>query len=187
LSSDYLDNVEVIKGIVQFGEPVNIIQHPKGRRKEVVLSNNWVNEIKRDHIWYAADADYSSSGSPVFNQQWQLVALHHAAVGHVEKDPEKEGGYVIIPNEKTGDFNISNEEGVRVCKIVKHLSGPQLTSLRASSLSKAQKLKKFILEFVEIQDPEILSSLNKEKEGENEEDRLETSEPALSKPPLLSK
>ncbi|RCJ20497.1 hypothetical protein A6S26_26615 [Nostoc sp. ATCC 43529] len=89
------------------GEPVNIIQHPKGKRKQVILSSNRVTEIYKQFIRYKADADFSSSGSPVFNQQWQLVALHHAAVADI--------------NDSKTMFEITAEEGVRTCEIVKDL------------------------------------------------------------------
>jgi hypothetical protein len=59
------------------GERVNIIQHPAGRPKEVVLHENAVTRITQDHIYYRADTEGGSSGSPVFGDQWELVGLHH--------------------------------------------------------------------------------------------------------------
>ena len=60
------------------GERVNIVQHPKGRRKEISLHDNKVNYVYDVGIRYTADTEGGSSGSPVFNNQWNLVALHHA-------------------------------------------------------------------------------------------------------------
>lgn len=60
------------------GERVNIIQHPRGRRKELSLHDNKVNYIYDIGIRYTADTEGGSSGSPVFNNEWNLVALHHA-------------------------------------------------------------------------------------------------------------
>ena len=60
-------------------ERVFIIQHPNGGRKQIVM---WANEVVR--IWgkyrlqYTADTMQGSSGAPVFNNQWQVVAIHHA-------------------------------------------------------------------------------------------------------------
>jgi hypothetical protein len=104
-----LVDLQTLKKRSEFGEPVNIIQHPKGRRKEVILSNNRIKEIYRDFILYEADADFSSSGSPVFNQQWQLVGLHHAAVA---KESEEE---------ESKKFTIEGHEGVRTCRIIKNI------------------------------------------------------------------
>jgi Trypsin-like peptidase domain len=91
------------------GEPVNIIQHPKGKRKEITLSSNRVQKIFKDFIQYEADADFSSSGSPVLNQQWQLVGLHHAAVA---QETEENG---------LKKLQIAGQQGVRICQIVKDL------------------------------------------------------------------
>lgn len=60
------------------GERVNIIQHPQGRPKEVSLHDNKVSYIYDVAIRYRADTEGGSSGSPVFNNNWELVALHHA-------------------------------------------------------------------------------------------------------------
>ncbi|MBX6314438.1 MAG: trypsin-like peptidase domain-containing protein, partial [Isosphaeraceae bacterium] len=61
-------------------EKVNIIQHPRGRPKELALQDNQV--VKADHVVvrYSCDTEPGSSGSPVFNNRWRLVALHHASV-----------------------------------------------------------------------------------------------------------
>ena len=98
--------LKIPQGQSMEGEPVNIIQHPKGKRKQVILSSNRVTNIYEKFIQYKADADFSSSGSPVFNQQWQLVALHHAAVAKTKDDSTLE---------------IEVEQGVRTCEIVKDL------------------------------------------------------------------
>ena len=36
-------------------------------------------EVGERYVHYKTPTDPGSSGSPVFNQKWQLVALHHAA------------------------------------------------------------------------------------------------------------
>lgn len=59
--------------------PLNILQHPEGEQMKVSLSNNGVvktNEV-RGLVLYVNAAKPGSSGSPCFNQDWQLVALHH--------------------------------------------------------------------------------------------------------------
>lgn len=59
-------------------ERVNIIQHPRGREKEIAIRNNEVILIQNHVIHYRTDTEPGSSGSGVFNDQWKLVALHHA-------------------------------------------------------------------------------------------------------------
>jgi hypothetical protein len=56
----------------------NIIQHPSGRRKEVALQNNVIQKLFENAVRYETDTEPGSSGSPVFDNLWQLVALHHA-------------------------------------------------------------------------------------------------------------
>jgi len=59
------------------GEAANIIQHPDGRMKEVVLRENVLVSRLSHVLHYVADTQPGSSGSPVFNDQWQAIALHH--------------------------------------------------------------------------------------------------------------
>jgi endonuclease G, mitochondrial len=59
------------------GEVVNVVQHPNGRYKEVVLRENRLVARAPQALHYVADTLPGSSGSPVFNNQWQAVALHH--------------------------------------------------------------------------------------------------------------
>lgn len=68
------------KGKAVVGEPVTIIQHPKGERKQVVLRNNRILEAPGEFLYYETDTEPGSSGSLVFNGQWEVVALHHAGV-----------------------------------------------------------------------------------------------------------
>ena len=60
------------------GLRLNIIQHPRGRKKEVVVQQNTTTDVHANVIHYYSDTDYGSSGSPVFNNTWDLMALHHA-------------------------------------------------------------------------------------------------------------
>ncbi len=62
------------------GDRAHIIQHPRGRRKEIVLQNNEVIQDTGLLLHYASDTDIGSSGSPVFDNRWQVIALHHAAL-----------------------------------------------------------------------------------------------------------
>ena len=86
-------------------ERVNIIQHPQGRRKEVVLQDNKIVYVKKSVLLYKADTQPGSSGSPVFNNGWELVALHHAAGEHDETSKAW-----------------LNNEGIRISSIVGYLN-----------------------------------------------------------------
>ena len=84
------------------GQHVNIIQHPRKRRKEVAVQRNHLTNIYVNRVRYQTDTEPGSSGSPVFNNQWDLIAIHHAA------------------GEKQNSVWISNE-GMRIDKIVADL------------------------------------------------------------------
>jgi endonuclease G, mitochondrial len=69
------------------GEFVTIIQHPNGDEKFISIRENKVLQIgaapggfERDFLWYSSDTAPGSSGSPAFNDGWQVVAVHHRGV-----------------------------------------------------------------------------------------------------------
>lgn len=88
------------------GDFVSIIQHPSGSRKQVALRENRLLVVLDRHLHYTTDTQPGSSGSPVFNDQWEVVALHHASVRDTER-PEL-GGYV--------------NEGVRVSRLLEFVA-----------------------------------------------------------------
>lgn len=59
------------------GEPVTVVQHPDGDYKQVVLRENRIVHRGDNVLHYIADTEPGASGSPVFNDAWQVVALHH--------------------------------------------------------------------------------------------------------------
>lgn len=65
------------------GDSINIIQHPRGGLKQIALRKNEIIEIPNgiaDFLYYTTDTEPGSSGSPCFNDQWEIVALHHSGV-----------------------------------------------------------------------------------------------------------
>jgi V8-like Glu-specific endopeptidase len=57
---------------------VNIIQHAGGRAKQISLYHNIVAYADADLVQYYTDTLPGSSGSPVFDSNWNLVAVHRA-------------------------------------------------------------------------------------------------------------
>ena len=94
------------------GEFVTIVQHPQGRKKQISLRENRIVDLPDDFIHYEADTEPGSSGSPVFNDQWEIVALHHASV----PTPEQ--------NELGGFLN----EGIRASRILRFLDEAELSA-----------------------------------------------------------
>jgi len=89
-------------GKILEGEYVSIIQHPNGGPKSVTIRENRVSSIFDDFVHYLTDTEPGSSGSPVFNDQWVVVALHHSGV----PDPDKKNEW--IGNEGIRISSISN-------------------------------------------------------------------------------
>ena len=59
--------------------PVKIIQHPRGRSKEIVRRNTPITQVYSDMIHYQADTQGGSSGSPVFSLDGNsVIAIHRA-------------------------------------------------------------------------------------------------------------
>jgi endonuclease G len=102
-----------ITGKVSEGEWLTIIQHPNGGRKQVCVRENKFVKRTNDMLWYTTDTEPGSSGSPVFNNDWFVVALHHAGV------PETRNGVTQITPDGSPKW-VANE-GVRVSRIVQTL------------------------------------------------------------------
>lgn len=60
------------------GEHVTIIQHPYGGPKQIAITANQVVNLFDCRLQYTTDTLPGSSGAPVFNDKWRVVALHHA-------------------------------------------------------------------------------------------------------------
>ena len=59
------------------GENIVLIGHPGGMPKQVVLTGSRVTEVSGHTLRYTTDTLRGSSGSPVFNDLWQVVAIHN--------------------------------------------------------------------------------------------------------------
>ena len=107
-------------GKVVEGEWLTIIQHPRGERKQLCVRENQLLKCDNDVLWYSTDTLGGSSGSPVFNNDWQMVALHHSGV------PETKDGKWQTVDGRDYDPNRDDEtrikwianEGIRVSRIL---------------------------------------------------------------------
>ncbi|MDT7724932.1 MAG: endonuclease mitochondrial [Actinomycetota bacterium] len=98
------------------GDFVTIIQHPQGGKKQVALRENRVVDVLDRFLHYETDTEPGSSGSPVFNDQWEIVSLHHASVPAA--DHGELGGFL--------------NEGIRVSRLLAFLRGKQFPAAQQS-------------------------------------------------------
>jgi endonuclease G, mitochondrial len=107
------------------GEYLTIIQHPGGERKQVCVRENKL--LKYDEngstLWYQTDTVAGSSGSPVFNQVWDVVALHHSGIPETDAQ-----GHWLAVDGKPWDPSMGENriqwvanEGVRISTIVEYV------------------------------------------------------------------
>lgn len=66
--------------VPMINERVYIIQHPAGGPKQIAFQHNLVRAVTHDVLQYWTDTDLGSSGSPVFDEDWRVVGLHHFSV-----------------------------------------------------------------------------------------------------------
>jgi endonuclease G, mitochondrial len=120
------------EGKVLLHEKVNIIQHPGGEPKQLALRENKVIDLLERFIHYETDTAPGSSGSPVFNDEWELIALHHSGVPRTDAEGRILALDGQVWTEAMGERQIAwiANEGARVSRIVKHLEGQTLDGAR---------------------------------------------------------
>lgn len=59
-------------------ERAYIIGHPRGRDLEISLQDNIILDADDRFVHYRSPTEPGSSGSPVFNEDWYCIGLHHA-------------------------------------------------------------------------------------------------------------
>ncbi|WP_315730175.1 MULTISPECIES: trypsin-like peptidase domain-containing protein [unclassified Bradyrhizobium] len=69
--------LELAADAVELEDHVVIIQHPQGGVKQICITENRVVTLLDDHIQYTTDTMPGSSGAPVFNDNWRVIAIHH--------------------------------------------------------------------------------------------------------------
>lgn len=126
------------EGKIVVGEPINIVQHPKGELKQVIIRENRLVDLLDVHAHYEADTEPGSSGSPVFNNQWEVVALHHSGVPKRNAQGEllQRNGRVwrrsVDPPEL---LDWQANEGIRVSRLVDFIAKAQVKPAEVALLA----------------------------------------------------
>jgi hypothetical protein len=63
--------------LVKCGQDVFIVHHPNGGPKRISPEDNRIVHVDATFIRYRADTYEGSSGAPVCDRRWRVVAMHH--------------------------------------------------------------------------------------------------------------
>lgn len=127
------------------GEYLTIIQHPNGERKQVCIRENKLLKYSGNgpYLWYQTDTVGGSSGAPVFNNTWDVVALHHSGVPRTKRVGGRDvwlakNGQPWIDAMGEEEIDWIANEGVRISRIVNYLQTQHIENpLAAQVLSAA--------------------------------------------------
>lgn len=100
--------IELAPTTLRADDRVNIIQHPGGDQKQLSFFHNLVVYVGEGRVQYLTDTLPGSSGSPVFDKDWRLCALHHS------------GGWIPEPGSRERFFR---NEGIHVDRVIDVLRG----------------------------------------------------------------
>ncbi len=100
------------------GDAVSIIHHPLGASKRIALRENKVVSLSNpaasgveniaSRLWYICDVTRGSSGAPVLDDAWRVVALHS---GDLLRDPD-ESHVELLLGDKDGELPLPEDPAV---------------------------------------------------------------------------
>ncbi|MEJ7559818.1 MAG: endonuclease [Pedobacter sp.] len=108
-------------GKTKEGNFVSVIQHPDGKMKKVALRQNEITNLSLPKfVRYVTDTKSGSSGAPVFNDKWEVVAVHHAGIPRYNAEGQIMNLSGGIWDKSQGEVQVDwiENEGVRVSSII---------------------------------------------------------------------
>ncbi|MGA2706628.1 MAG: serine protease [Isosphaeraceae bacterium] len=100
-------SIELTEATVTAQDFVSVIQHSGGLPKQVALCSSLVTFADECRVQYLTNTQPGSSGSPVFNNDWRVIALHHS------------GGWLTEPASKRVFFR---NEGIHINAVLRGLA-----------------------------------------------------------------
>lgn len=110
------------------GELINSVHHPEGQPRQVSLRDNRLMALEDpalQGIWmhYETDTERGSSGAPLYNNQWEVVGIHHMGV---EKRDEQGQVLAIGGGLWTAEMGDRQKwwqanEGLRISRFIAHV------------------------------------------------------------------
>lgn len=93
--------------LMQRDDRVAIIQHPGGHLKKISMQNNFVAYADANVVQYTTSTLPGSSGSPVFDDEFNVIAIHHS------------GGMLTEPNTQRRYLRNAGTSAIAVLKDLK--------------------------------------------------------------------
>lgn len=127
------------EGKIRAPDPVNIIQHPDGDKKQAVFRKSYLRALpagpdEQTHfngthsdsvLHYSGDTLAGASGSPVFSDLWEVVALHNSAVPQIDDQGKwkTKNNVFMHPDDipSASDVDWTANQGIRISRIINHL------------------------------------------------------------------
>jgi V8-like Glu-specific endopeptidase len=105
------------------GQTISIVQHPEGLPKMIAFRDSKLIELKENQVYYTTDTQRGSSGSPVTNDAWEVVALHRSGVPATNENNEilLKKGKVYAGKQDEPFIDWIANQGVLVDSILAHL------------------------------------------------------------------
>lgn len=104
-------SLQIERKLPPLTEPAYVIGHPSGRDLEISTRESQLLDV--DHLprlfHYRTPTERGSSGSPVFNENWQVIGVHHAGRDQVRR--------------LSGDGFHDTNEGVALDALLRKLAG----------------------------------------------------------------
>lgn len=122
-------HLQAASGKALIGDSLNIIQHPHGEMKQLVLRSNKLVDTFSDFVHYEADTEPGSSGSPVFSDLWDVVALHHSGVPKTNDQGQfisVDGRIWVNGRDDPNRLAWVGNEGIRISSVVKFVEAVKL-------------------------------------------------------------
>lgn len=111
------------------GECINIIHYPEGQPRQISIRENRLmavdtKELEDSWMHYETDTEMGSSGSPLYNDQWEVVGIHHRGVE--QKDSQGQilavGDVPLTPGMGERKKLWAANEGLRISKFLKEVN-----------------------------------------------------------------
>lgn len=69
----------IFNGLLNTTQSIRLVHHPRGEPAQISDVGQII-QANKDHIKHNIKVDYGSSGAPIFDQNWRVVAIHRGAL-----------------------------------------------------------------------------------------------------------